>query len=270
MVMWWVQALSLDAILLLMFSWARRRQIIYGGGVLVFLLIIFGVPFIVKKISGPSCSDGKKNGIEEEIDCGGACPRLCRDESWALSIVWQRVFREGGGVASALLYGENFYKTGGVFDAQYYVKVYDTAGVLIAEKETIGSILPGSSFAIFAPNFYVGERVPVRAIFEQRAPFEWRQDVPKASTIRTESIQLSTTPQTRVEAVLFNSGEKTLKARAAAILYNANGNAIGASETTASLRGGARVPISFFWRAPFSETPVRAEIISSVSAMEAQ
>lgn len=251
-------------------SWARRRQIIYGGSVLVFLLIIFGAPLIAKKISGPSCSDGKKNGVEDGIDCGGACSRLCTDESWALSTVWQRVFKEGGGVASALLYGENLYKTGGVFDAQYYVKVYDAAGVLVAEKETTGSILPGSSFAIFAPNLYAGERVPVRAIFEQRAPFEWRQDIPKAGTVRAESIQLSTVPQTRVDAVLFNSEERTLKARAAAILYDANGNALGASETTASLRGGARVPISFSWRAPFSETPVRAEIISSVSAIEAR
>ena len=181
-------------------------------------------------------------------------------------MLWQRVFNEGGGVGSALLYGENPNKGAGVFSASYYVKAYDSRGVLVAEKEAVGAIQQNGAFAVFAPNLFIGERVPVNAVFERRVPLLWRRDVPAAEALQVQHIRLSLAPLTRVDAELVNTLRDELEVRAVAILYDEVGNAVGASQTTLTLAGEARAPLAFVWRAPFPRPPVRAAIIPFVTA----
>ncbi len=53
----------------------KTKQIII---IATYLLIAVGAVFFIYKIFwGASCTDGKKNGGEEGIDCGGPCPRPC-------------------------------------------------------------------------------------------------------------------------------------------------------------------------------------------------
>lgn len=249
-------------------SWARRRQFIYGGGVALALLLFFGIPFLPRSIRSPVCTDGRQNGNETGVDCGGppvdGCPFLCRGEEQEPRIVWQRVFNEGGGVASALLYGENLNTDAGVFDARYYVKVYDFDGVLVAEKEATTAIAPGGAFAAFVPNLFVGERTATRAVFEARPGALWRRDAPPRSALRVSGIQSSLLPMPRVEAVAANMTDSPLDGVFTAILYGASGNALGASQTVVELSPRGSMPLVFVWRTPFGETPVRAEIISAV------
>jgi hypothetical protein len=55
----------------------KTKQIII---ISVYLLIFIGGIFLIYKIFwGASCSDGKKNGGEEGIDCGGPCPKPCAE-----------------------------------------------------------------------------------------------------------------------------------------------------------------------------------------------
>lgn len=245
-------------------SWARRRQFIYGGGAALALLLLFGIPFLPRTIRGPVCTDGRQNGRETGVDCGGGCTLLCRGEAMEPRVVWQRVFNEGGGVASALLYGENLNTDAGVFDARYYVKVYDAAGVLVAERETTAAIAPDGAFAVFAPNLFVGERTATRAVFEARPGTLWRRDAPPRSALRVSGIQLSLLPLPRVEAVAANTTDYSLEGVFTAILYDATGNALGASQTVVALSPQGSMPLTFVWRTPFAETPVRAEIIAAV------
>ena len=248
-----------------MLSWARKRQLIYGGIVALFFVLIIGIPFLLRTISGPSCFDGKQNGTEIGADCGGACALLCPNTAGEPRTVWQRVFPEGGGIASAVLYAENPNKNAGAFDAPYQVKVDDSAGLLVAEKRITTVIPPNGAFAVFAPNLFVGERVPVRASFERTASISWRHDVSSSDTLRAQNIRLSLTPQARVDAEIVTESKEFVNGAAVAILYDADGNAVGASKTTVDLVSAqSPVSISFVWRAPLPRTPVRAEILTSV------
>lgn len=230
-------------------------------------LLLFGASFLPRTIRGPSCTDGKQNGGETGVDCGSSCTRLCVGEAAEPRVVWQRVFNEGGGVASALLYGENLNKNAGAFDARYYTKVYDSDGVLVAEKEAVAAIALGGAFAVFAPNLFIGARVPARADFEPRPGTEWRRDAPPASAVRVRDIRLSLIPLPRVEAIAANTADISLDAVFTTILYDETGNAIGASQTTAKLPSRASTPLVFAWRAPFITTPVRAEILFGARAV---
>jgi hypothetical protein len=42
---------------------------------IIIAIIIVGIYFIVSRPSGPTCSDGVKNQGEEDVDCGGPCPK---------------------------------------------------------------------------------------------------------------------------------------------------------------------------------------------------
>lgn len=248
-------------------SWACRRQLIYGGTAALVLMLLFGSPFLSHTIRRPLCTDGRQDGAETGVDCGGACSRLCTGAAIEPRVLWQRVFNEGGGVASALLYGENPNKDAGAFDARYYTKTYDSDGVLVAEKETTTAITPGGVFAVFAPNLFVGARVPARADFEPRPGTEWRRDAPPASAVRVRNIRLSLIPLPRVEAIAANTTDISLDAVFTTILYDETGNAIGASQTTAKLPSRASASLVFAWRAPFVTTPVRAEILFGARAV---
>lgn len=251
-----------------MLSWARKRQLVYGGVLVLFLTLVFGAPILLRTIRGPSCTDSRQNGSETGTDCGGACALLCPNTAIEPRTIWQRVFMEGGGIASAVLYAENQNKTAGAFDAPYQVKIYDSFGLLVAEKRVTTMIPPNSTFAVFAPNLFVGERVPVRALFERTAPIVWRSDVLLQDAVHIERVQFSLVPQPRVEAEIVNTTKNPLGAVAVAILYDVDGNAVGASQTVAEqVIVGASAPISFVWRAPFANPPVRAEILTAARAV---
>lgn len=251
-----------------MLSWAKKRQLIYGGIVALFFVLVFAAPILSRTILGASCTDGRQNGSETGVDCGGACALLCPNTASEPRTIWQRVFMEGGGIASAVLYAENQNKNAGAFDAPYQVKVYDSFGLLVAEKRVTALISPNGAFAVFAPNLFVGERVPVRASFERTAPIVWRRDVLPQNAVRVERLQFSLIPQPRVEAGIINTTKNPLGAIAVVILYDADGNAVGASQTVAERVGaGASAPISFVWRAPFANPPVRAEVLTAARAV---
>lgn len=251
-----------------MLSWARKRQLTYGGIVALFFVLVFVAPILSRTIRGPSCTDSRQNGSETGTDCGGACAFLCPNTAAEPRTIWQRVFNEGGGIASAVLYAENPNKSAGAFDAPYQVKVYDSFGLLVAEKRVTAMIPTNSTFAVFAPNLFVGERIPVRASFERTAPIVWRSDVLPPNAVRVERLQFSLTPQPRVNAELATALKNPVGATAIAILYDADGNAVGASQTVAEQVGvGTSVSISFVWRAPFANPPVRAEILAAARAV---
>ncbi len=250
-----------------MLSWAKKRQLFYGAAAIFLLVLIFAVPLLSRTIRGSSCIDGSQNGSETGVDCGGTCALLCPDVAREPRALWQRVFLEGGGIASAVLYAENQNEYAGAFDAPYQVKVYDSSGLLVAERRVTAMIPPGGTFAVFAPNLFVGERVPVRASFERTARIVWRRDMLPVNAVRAENAELSLTPQTRVDATVVNTTKSPSRAVAVALLYDASGNAVGASQTVVDdLPAGASFPVSFVWRAPVAPTPVRAEIVTAARA----
>jgi hypothetical protein len=50
-----------------------QKQFAYGLVYLLILLVVGGIWYMVSFRPDPSCSDGRQNQGEEQIDCGGAC-----------------------------------------------------------------------------------------------------------------------------------------------------------------------------------------------------
>ena len=74
-------------------TWALKRQIFYVG-VLVLFFSIAGFLIIYPKLSkSPTCFDGRQNGEELGVDCGGACAKACVAQVDNISVLWSRAFK---------------------------------------------------------------------------------------------------------------------------------------------------------------------------------
>ena len=58
------------------------KQLIYGVGYLVFFGVLGWGIYLGAFQAPPSCFDGKRNGAEEGIDCGGSCAHICLSGSF--------------------------------------------------------------------------------------------------------------------------------------------------------------------------------------------
>jgi len=251
-------------------SWASRRQFKYLSIVFgVFFLIIFWIlyPMIFKK---PTCFDGKQNGTETGIDCGGSCARICDVETADPITVWSRAFPVTGNIYNLVAYVSNQNKNGAIREAKYEFKVYDTNNKLIGRKEGSTFIPPNQQFAVFEPRFIAGENQIKSVSFEFIPPYLWQKKEPILNTfpIKIDNIVLDND---------FN--EPTLTARVKnesiydipsfeviAILYDLNDNAINVSKTSKEgLRSNASLPVFFTWPEALSAIPAKRDILVQIN-----
>ena len=58
-------------------SWASNRRLAYISVVLFGVLAVVLFVGLVVFYEAPTCFDGKRNGTEEGVDCGGSCDLIC-------------------------------------------------------------------------------------------------------------------------------------------------------------------------------------------------
>lgn len=251
-------------------SWSGRRQFFYSLGFLIFALgiLFFALsPIIFRE---PSCTDGKQNGSELGVDCGGSCQKYCPAQIADPIILWSRSFPVSGSVYNLIAYIENQNVGAAVYDVAYEFRVYDKEGKFIGRREGRTFIPPNQRFAIFEPHFDVGASIPQKVTFEFMGQIVWLKKDPITSKlpIRIDRINYST-----------SSGSPRLSARVRndsifqspafdvfAILYDSTKNAIGASKT--HLDGVARngsMPVVFTWPKNFEEEPTTKDIFPVIN-----
>jgi hypothetical protein len=245
-------------------SWSTKKRLQILTVFAVFLAVIIGLFSFFIFYKSPTCFDGKQNGDEVGIDCGGSCQYLCQNQAENPIIKWQRTFRLSEGVWSSLAYIENPNKEISTKNVHYVFKVYDSENILIYEKKGETSIPPGKSFAVFENGIGVGERIPSRTIFEFTENPKWTRNAsqePELAISRQDLSQVSSKP--RLDVAVLNKGKSSVSnVELTAIIYDKNGNVIGASRTIVdSINGGETAEAVFTWPEPFFGEPFRTEMI---------
>jgi Mg-chelatase subunit ChlD len=237
-------------------DWATRRKLQYFGVIVAFALIFFVIPFYMFIYKAPTCFDSLKNGSEKGIDCGGDCRLLCSAQIAEPVQKWDpRVFKVSDGTFSVLAYLENQNVTAEVLQAPYIFKLYDKDNVLVVERSGITFVPRGATFALYEGNINTGQRVPTRATFEFGKNLVWISNVTPRTNLSIESKALSkedTTP--RIDAVVKNNEFYAVtNLEFTAIIYDGQGNAVGASRTfVENLDKGEVTPLVFTWPQPFT------------------
>lgn len=231
-------------------SWARRRKMQYIGGVALFVLIILF--FIVRSFfrEVPTCFDGKNNGDEAGVDCGGACALYCPNELANPKVRWVRSFEIVPGIVTAVAYIEHGNPGAAARTAPYVFRLYDSNNALIAERAGTTFIGMMGQSAIVETRIQVGAAAPALTRFEFTGPATWEK-IPvdlSAATIKTDRSLLQTfTGGTRFAVTLDNqSGFSFPSIDSVAILYDADGNAITASESAIPNLGAQSTTVAYF------------------------
>jgi hypothetical protein len=257
-------------------TWAFRRQLIYIG----ILILIFGglgfwigYPHLNKP---PSCTDGKQNGDETGVDCGGTCALACVATLDDLKVIWSRSFEVVPGRYNAVAYVENQNKNAAVVKIKYRFRFADKNNVYVGSREGETTVPPSGKFAVFEPAIDLGSSVPVYTSFEFTERPVWVQvsnekiDQTKLliSDIRLEDEGSLPKLYAKIENTYFLTIPNL---EVVAILYDATGNALSASQTYLEKIGPeASEELSFTWRGPMAKPVVVKEVIPIFNILNAK
>src|SRR3989338_98353 len=248
-------------------TWAFKRQI-FSIFLLILFFSLFGFFIISPSLKdAPTCTDGRQNGDEAGVDCGGSCARTCLFVVDEVSILWARSFRVIPGRYNAVAYLENQNKNIAVNKINYKFRFADENNVYIGKREGSTFIPPSQKFAVFEPGIDIGNSIPIYTTFEFTQVPDWvsvSEEKIKQLQVLVSNIILSndkTSPA--LSATITNNSFFTIpEVSIIAILYDSNRNAVSVSRTYVDeLAGEDGREINFTWPEQLPEDIVAKEII---------
>ena len=248
-------------------NWALRRQFFFIAGILLVIAVIVFSIIYPKLNKAPTCFDGKQNGTETGIDCGGSCALACVAQVEPVSILWARAFEVVPGRYNAVAYLVNHNQNVAAESVSYRFRFADANNIYIGKRDGTTVIPPSGNFAIFEPAVGVGNSVPVYTTFEFTETPQWfqvSQDKISQLKVLISNLQLSgETTNPKLSATIKNNSLFTIpNVNVVALLYDKSGNVVSASNTyVAQLNPLATNQINFTWPGPFSSDIVAKELI---------
>jgi hypothetical protein len=254
-------------------TWGSRRKLLYGGFLCLFVAIFLLIKIYPLLNKEPTCLDGKKNGAERGVDCGGGCTRICQNDTAPLTVKWSRSFKVGNGIYSAFSYVENQNVQASGRVIYYEFNLYDEENIFIVSRKGATYIPPNGRFGIFETAIATGQRIPKNTSFKFLTQPQWekvtaeeaRQFVFSEASIPTNldiAPRLSVSVENPTITTAYNID-------VFAVIYDAEGNALGVSKTLVDkLPAGGNKNLTFTWREPFAGEPRRTEILTQLNVFE--
>lgn len=247
-----------------MATWSEKRKFIYATVVVLIVVVAIVIPVFSLVYKAPTCFDGKKNGSESGVDCGGKCTRLCQDEFLAPNVVWTRVERVVPGIYNAAAYIINRNVEGEAKDVPYHMALYDDNGMLIIDQNGTVNLPPHRNTLAFSGLIKVGNSIPAKVLFEFTAPPNWYK---KADTLSSLDIigkeYLEDGENSSLQVTLKNNSVSRIgKLGVYVVLYDTGGNAIGFSKTTVDeILPNSTVTAPFTWNTNRGGRVVSIEVL---------
>jgi|SRR3989344_101988 len=248
-------------------TWALKRQIFYVG-VLVLFFSIAGFLIIYPKLSkSPTCFDGRQNGEELGVDCGGACAKACVAQVDNISVLWSRAFKIVPGRYNVVAYLLNHNKNIAASKINYRFRFADKDNIYIGKREGSTSIPPSGNFAVFEPGIDIGNSIPVYVTFEFTQTPDWtfisEEKINQVKVLVSNIVLVNEETTPRLSATIKNNSLFTVPdVNIVAILYDALGNAVSVSRTYLDVLNPEEVAdLNFTWPEPFPVKVVAKEII---------
>jgi hypothetical protein len=244
-------------------SWGARRQLLYYAVGVVILAVLAWIIWATFFTAAPSCFDGKQDGGEQGVDCGGPCSLVCGNLAHDPTVSWARAFQTGSTTYTAAAYIQNNNLGAGAKNVAYSFQLFDANNALVVEQDGVTDLPPVNVIPIVVPNINVGNRTVthVQFAFSQNPPAVWNRVL--AGLIPTLAItqQNLSVDGSRLSATLTNNTlQDANNITLTAILFDAQGVARAASKSLIpSLPAQASVPVVFTWQGGIPNI-VRAEI----------
>jgi hypothetical protein len=246
-------------------SWGTKRRLLVIG---VFLLLLaMGIAFVLYPIfvKTPTCFDNIKNGLEERIDCGGNCAKLCSVNLAPLSVTFARFFPGKTNEYDALAYVVNQNPRAAVKNISYRFKLYDERGSSIIERTGSTPVYANTVTPIFESAIRAGNKKPIRVTFDFSEEPTWykipQEGVHSGLAIALASFQKSSGIPIVRTTVKNETLKKMIHPGFVVSLYNDAGTVYAGSKTYLdSLLPDETKGIFFSWNTDLPP-PSRIEIL---------
>ncbi len=245
-------------------SWSSRRRVLYASGVIIFLLIVAGVPALILLYEPATCFDGIQNQTETAVDRSGPCQLL--DDRYLIphAIQWSRPFSVRDGEVSAIAYVENPNDVAGVMAVPYVFRFYDDKNVFVTERIGTTYLMPGAITPVYEGAVEIGNRKVARAFFEFTAPLVWERLIDTARPITVTGKTIADTgTMPRVSALAENTDVSEARdVEFVAVVFDTAGNAIASSRTVLPIMvSQRRYDVVFTWPTPFTSPVGRIDVL---------
>lgn len=247
-------------------SWSATKQLTIIASIVALFLIIISGPIAVWLYEAPTCFDGKENGSEVGVDCGGTCQLLCRSQVREVKVLWARTFKVADGRYNAVAYVENPNPNATSRIVPYTFRLLDRNNIEITKREGSFQFVNQGIFAIFETGIDTGKREATRAFFEWKEPFSWvKADSPDVPKVVRQALVETGSP-TRIEATIQNdTPEDMFDLDIVTTVFDTEGNAVASSRTILPLLPRrSEKEVFFTWPSPFPTTPARIDVIPRV------
>lgn len=246
--------------------WAFWRRVQYGTGTFVVIAAFSTLLYFMVFAVPPTCFDGRQNGSETGVDCGGACMRICAVSVVTPTVVWAESFAVTDGQYNAVAYIDNRNVIAGTPRLDYIFRLYDDAG-LITERSGNTVLPPNNSYPIFEGRIDTGSRVPTRTTVELTTADLWLPFSNNRAQFRTVNLQLQGADERpRLNVQMENTAlTESQNVEVIATIFDTMGNPLTASQTFVE-RFGARsqTDITFTWPEPIAKTVRSCEVPSDI------
>jgi len=216
-----------------MATWAERRKFMYALAVIIFIVGVIGIPAFLLIYKAPTCFDGKQNGGERGVDCGGKCTRLCQSEFLSPNVAWARIEKVVPGVYNAAAYIINPNTEGEAENVPYKMSLFDKDGMLIIEQVGKVTIPPHRNTLAFNSLMKVDSSIPAKVLFEFTNRPDWYKKIDTLSSVVVTNKEYKEDGDKSSLLVSFMNDSLNSIGRMSvfAILYDKDGNSVGFSRT---------------------------------------
>lgn len=240
-------------------QWATKRKIIIIAiGAALFFSAGAAMVFFV--FSNPaSCSDGKQNGGEVGIDCGGSCLRLCSVQVKEPFVDFAQTVQDGNSTAIvARLVNPN--ERASVSGLRYEATLFSTNGVFLDQFEGEINIEPNKKVALYIPIGQAVLKEDVSRVSVEVSGGIFLQDSRNYQNIFIQDFAWSfsgglPTLNLKVESL----GQQILRQSIIAIAYGEGEKVLGAKRVIVPEINEKSSDVSLRWSTPFSGNPIRVE-----------
>lgn len=239
--------------------WAKRRKLIITTSIVGVLLVIFGVQAFRVLYEPPTCFDGRQNGGESGVDCGGRCERMCISDVREVRVEWVRAFKIRDGEYSVAAHIENPNTNADIKELPYTFKLLDASKSVITEVSGVTFAHANSSFPIFEGPLYVGREPQSVEIVFSEPYFIHTTNFETPLTVENSTL-LSSETQPKISALVRNASISSIRdVEAVAVVYDGS-TPIASSRTVVDyLQSDAEERITFTWPDAFKIEPTTCE-----------
>jgi hypothetical protein len=244
-------------------SWSGRRQLMYYGVGIIILVIFVLVVWATFFTAAPTCFDGKQDGTELGVDCGGSCALVCTNLAHEPLVLWARPFQTGPSNYTAAAYIQNNNQGAGAKNVAYSFQLFDANNSLVVERDGVVNLPPVQTIPIIEPNITVGNRTVthVEFAFSQTPPAVWSR-VPAGGipTLQITQQNLNADASRLGATIVNNTLQDAEQVTVTAVLFDSQGVARAASKSLLPVVSAqSSVPVVFTWSGGVPNI-VRAEI----------